>query len=143
MVVSTTHSTTLFEDINEVLVHREQKVQSVIFRRDIFQMRRMKFIVTRHRPKFKTNIYIFKPVFFLLTLTFLDCVSCSKILSNSIILRKENIINDVHVRFKQCFFIKNSFQCNCLRTTVICKALSNLMKNSCSKYSKLKMLFSE
>lgn len=40
MLVSTKHSTTLFEDINEVLVHREQKVQSVIFKRDIFQMRR-------------------------------------------------------------------------------------------------------
>lgn len=96
MLVSTTHSTTLFEDINEVLVHREQKVQSVTFKRDIFQMRRMKFTVNRHRPKFKTNIYIrnqirlyvniscFNP-YFLLTLTFLDCVSCSKILSNSII----------------------------------------------------------
>lgn len=78
-------------------------------------------------------------VFFLLTLTFLDCVSCSKILSNSIILRKENIINDVHVRFQQWFFFKNSFQCNCFRTTVIYKALSNLMKNSCSIYSLLKM----
>lgn len=33
MPVSTTHSTTLFEDINEVLVHREQKVQSVIFQK--------------------------------------------------------------------------------------------------------------
>lgn len=39
MLVSTTHSTILFEDINEVLVHREQKVQSVIFKKDIFQMR--------------------------------------------------------------------------------------------------------
>lgn len=58
MLVSTKHSTTLFEDINEVLVHREQKVQSVIFKRDIFQMRRMKFIVNFHRPKLITNIYL-------------------------------------------------------------------------------------
>lgn len=58
MLVSTKHRTTLFEDINEVLVHREQKVQSVIFKRDIFQMRRMKFIVNLHRPKLITNIYL-------------------------------------------------------------------------------------
>lgn len=56
MVVSTTHSTTLFEDINEVLVHREQTVQSVIFKRDIFQMRRMEFTVNLHRSKLITNI---------------------------------------------------------------------------------------